>query len=423
VHSSPVFWLVVLGSVVLYWRLPAKLRDLCLVAVSVGYLATIDPKSVISLGIIAGVVYLACERFKLAPRSVTPLLIAGILLFLGYHKYYPVLYNALWGGEIVGVSAPGPALAPVPVTAKQILVPLGASYFTFKLIHYVIESSRKSLPAHGPVTFLAYLFFFPIYAAGPIERFDAFWKNRAERFELSFLADGLARIILGIVKKFVLVDMILARTQYVNTPRTLAQAIPLWNAPFRLDHLLFELPKVSPLFVWQFLINQFATVYLDFSAYTDIAIGVAILFGVKVCENFDYPILATSVAEYWKRWHMSLSGWCQQYIYLPTLGTTRNPYLAVYATMGVMGLWHAGTLNYVCWGLYHATLLVIAGAFGRFKRKRKWKLRGVVFAVPAWMLTILCVSAGQAFVSTDGMGIRPALRLLARLFGVNVAPV
>src|SRR5205823_958189 len=103
-----------------------------------------------------------------------------------------------------------------------------------------------------------------------------------------------------------------------------------------------DLNTLSSMQAWRYLTYLFLHTYIEFSAYSDIAIGASLLFGIVIRENFDFPILASNVGEYWKRWHMSLSSWCQAYIYMPTIGVTRSPYLAVFLTMMTIGLWHAG---------------------------------------------------------------------------------
>ena len=107
--------------------------------------------------------------------------------------------------------------------------------------------------------------------------------------------------------------------------------------------------------VWGFLALTYLYAYLDFSAYTDIAIGASRLFGIKIMENFNFPILAINISDFWKRWHMTLAGWCQTYIYMPVMARTRTPYAAVFATFTMMGLWHGATAGWLLWGLYHAT--------------------------------------------------------------------
>jgi alginate O-acetyltransferase complex protein AlgI len=139
-------------------------------------------------------------------------------------------------------------------------------------------------------------------------------------------------------------------------------------------------------------------------------------------ENFNWPIIARNIGEFWTRWHMTLAGWCQAYVYLPTIGWTRNPYLAVYATFLAMGLWHAGSMHFVCWGLYHATGVAVFQLWRRsqFRRRSKFLDRGLWrhAGVP---VTFLFVAGSFAFTFTHGVGNWfDGFRILLRMAAVNV---
>ena len=167
------------------------------------------------------------------------------------------------------------------------------------------------------------------------------------------------------------------------------------------------------------MIHQFTTWYLDLSAYSDLAIGAAMFFGIRLVENFEWPMLAPDPTQFWKRYHMSLSGWCQRYIYLPVMGRTRNPYVAVYATMMIMGLWHRGSLNYLTWGAYHATVLSVHLTWNRIKRAKKWKMKSRVWTLASTIITVLAISASAVFPSTSAQGIGAAFKLMGMLVGIH----
>jgi alginate O-acetyltransferase complex protein AlgI len=162
--------------------------------------------------------------------------------------------------------------------------------------------------------------------------------------------------------------------------------------------------------------------YLDFSAYSDIAIGSSQLFGIRIMENFNWPIFAENISVFWKRWHMTLSGWCQTYIYLPVIGLTRNPYVATYLTFIAIGLWHSGTTGALAWGLYHGTGISVFGYWNRYRRRRKWRgldrPYGKCLSIP---LTFSFVSAGSVFFATDGVA-SPygVLRVFAKLIFIDL---
>jgi alginate O-acetyltransferase complex protein AlgI len=439
--NTKEFWIALVVSVVVYWRLPVRMRSWFLAITSFAYVAYVEwwqatdntPVDVklgaAALAVFAAAFYLVSQRLRGRPPALVVALICAVLAYLAYYKYFPAIYHAI----VPKKGEPGAAAA--------LAVPLGASYFTFKLVHYAIESSRThfgpdkverpNVSKHDWGTFLSYVFFFPTFTAGPIERFETqatpasgqplgWMRSRVERLTRADLVEALTRVMYGLIKKFVIVDLVLGKTSVAFERPTWVDALPLYNSPLKLEQLLQDLPAISPLFVWQFLVNKFLTTYIDFSAYSDIAIGCALLFGVRVMENFDWPIFARNIGDFWKRWHISLSSWCQQYVYLPMIGRTRNPYIAVYATQLAIGVWHMGNANYLSWGAYHATLMVTYLTWGRIKRKKKWKLRGKPLEYAGILLTFLCVTVGHAFVSTSEVGMRPALRLLAKLFGIDV---
>jgi alginate O-acetyltransferase complex protein AlgI len=162
---------------------------------------------------------------------------------------------------------------------------------------------------------------------------------------------------------------------------------------------------------------------MDFSAYSDIAIGASRLFGIRIMENFDFPILAQNIANFWQRWHMTLGRWCQSYVYMPMIGLTRNPYIAVYCTWLAIGLWHAGSLNWVFWGLYHGTGVAIFVAWGRFKRRKKWFFldKIVILRYMSIPVTFLFVSGSGSFTAIYGHGgVYDGFRILAKLIFINL---
>lgn len=330
-------------------------------------------------------------------RWLLATLVVSILGYLAYFKYIPPLLAALSANSL----------------ERQLLIPLGISYFTFKLIHYAVEVGRGNLKNHTLQQMFCYIFLLPIFTAGPIERFDHFLAHQQNQWQINFVVEGLTRIIYGLIKKFYLSGVILVSL----LGRYAAEGAP--NAGFLLDNL-GSLPVYQ---VWGFLVLAYLYTYLDFSAYSDIAIGASRLFGIGIMENFNFPFLAPNIGNFWKRWHMTLGGWCQAYVYMPTIGFTRNPYIAVYSTMLAIGLWHVGSLNWACWGLYHATGIAIYMTWTRIKRQRQWFWLDKQPILRYWgvPMTFLFVSSAAAFITVQGHGgFYSALRILAKLCFVNL---
>lgn len=293
--TSPGFWLLLAIGVPVFWLIPQRLRLGALALASFAYLYTLEPFSVLALlGFSLGFYYVAPVARSNPKWRVTGILALGVLAFLAYFKYLPPLVAALTGGS----------------AAAALAVPLGISYFTFKLIHYAIEVGRGNIKDRSLQQFFCYLYLFPIYTAGPIERFDHFLANQESRWQLQSFVEGSTRIVHGLIKKLVIGEVLLrSALGELNTAYVVA-----------------NLGELSPLQVWWFLIVTFLLMYVDFSGYSDIAIGSSRLFGLRIMENFNWPILAPNIAEFWKRWHMALAGWCRAYIYMTMIGLTRNPY-------------------------------------------------------------------------------------------------
>ena len=392
--QTATFWLVLLATVVAYWLLPPRMRLWFLAAASFGYLISLDPVGVVTLLGWTLAVFYAAPRAMATGRQ-GPLVLAGIVaLILGYliwQKYLPT-YLAM-----IGQATPGAAIA----------VPLGISYFSFKLIHYAVETARGNLTDRSLPTFLSYVFLFPIFTAGPIERYDHFRQNIAARPDAAMFATGLTRIAHGLIKVAILAQ--------VFNPSGFGHGVPASAA---------EVVGQSGIAVWQvwaFVVLSYLYAYFDFSAYSDIAIGASRLFGITIMENFRLPVLAVNIIDFWKRWHMTLAAWCQSYVYMPVLARSRSPYAAVFATFVVMGLWHGATGNWFLWGLYHASGVAAYTAWTRKMRTRPLWRRATTgparyLGVPA---TFLFVSGSYAF-STATEGGWQAIRVFAILFGIRV---
>jgi len=388
-------WVVLAASVAGYWLLPARWRMGFLGTVSLGYLLWAEfalTGRVLTIPVLLGFTlafYLlgpVVARPGRAPRRVLSLLILAALAYLAWFKYVPPVLQALQGHF---------ALA-------HVVIPLGISYYTFKLIHYAVEVARGNIKDRSLASFFAYILLLPIFTAGPIERYDHFLANRAARLAADDLLAGLARIIHGLIKKFVILELMVA---------------PLYGSNPDGAALVSHLDRLSTVQVWGFAVLTYLAAYLDFSAYSDLAIGSARLFGIRIMENFRWPVLATNIGDFWKRWHMTLAGWCQAYVYMPMIGLTRNPYAAVFATFIAIGLWHSGSLHWIAWGAYHATGMVAFLAFARIRRQkgRKPAERGLV-RFWGWPLTAAFVAAGFLITARSGQGAWDTVRVFARLF-------
>jgi alginate O-acetyltransferase complex protein AlgI len=419
VITSGLFWIVMAVAAVAYWQLP-RFRDWTLILASALVIGWSDWRSLAAVTVLSLFSFAVARKAAELPKWVVGIAVVFVLSFLLFYKYVPPIHDAIFGATKVAkaVVKANPKAHDTAINGVTVAVPLGASYFTFKLVHYLVDSRRRQLPKHDLKSFVGYMFFLPMFAAGPIERFDDYLANRSAKLTKEHIAAGGTRILYGLVKKMVIVDILL-NTQRTTIGTKLVDAIPFYKAPATVDALLDSAVRVNPLFAWQFVVHRFVLWYLDFSAYSDVAIGVALFFGIRLMENFDWPLLSPNPTAFWKRYHASLSAWCQRYVYFPVMGRARNPYVAVFATMMVMGIWHSGSLNYLLWGVYQATVLSIYVTWTRVKRWRKWKLKSNAMLVFGTVLTALAVCASAVFPSTSNKGPLAALRLLGMLVGIH----
>lgn len=271
------------------------------------------------------------------------------------------------------------------------LLPLGVSFFTFEFIHFAVDSYRGKTSRASFAEYSAFILFFPSMVAGPIKRIQDFLpKLREARFDPALASQGVTRILAGLAKKHVLADTCTLFADKLNTDA-------LYSASG-----------------WQVALWLFAyggKIYFDFSGYSDIAIGSGYLFGIPIKENFLWPYGSSSITEFWRRWHVSLSDWIRDYVYIPlggSRGSESRTALNLLLAFGVSGLWHGAAYNFAVWGLWHGALLVI---------HRNWKRSGralpKALAVP---ITFVAVNVGWAFFCMD---VERAFFALGRIIGVT----
>lgn len=415
--QSLEWWLFIVVGVLIYWLLPMRWRPWLMGIGSLGYLISEAPFDilimlVLSLGCYWAYAYAASAervtaiagadsgaavslRIVLLPlaavgRSPWPVIIVLTYLFL--IKYAPTMA----------------AVFSLKISIWDAMIPIGISYFSFKLIHYGIERRRGNFPEHNLGDFLAWLFLLPIFSAGPIERFEHFLEHRQAQFKSEFVIEGITRICQGLVKKFVIAAVIL----------TLMEKLAGGSVSTFVAHV----GEFSTALVWAYLFLSLAYFYFDFSAYSDIAIGASRLFGLRIMENFNFPYLSTSLADFWRRWHMTLANFCRGYIYMSLIGLTRNPHVAIIVTFGLLGVWHAASSAWLLWGLWNGFGLSFLLFWSRFAAKRKIKFfKTKIGQLTGWALTMAFVALGEGFTLAypDG-GLGDSFRILAKAFGMNL---
>jgi alginate O-acetyltransferase complex protein AlgI len=269
-----------------------------------------------------------------------------------------------------------------PLWWNGAFLPLGISFFTFEFYHYAWDRMHGKTEAGTTGEYLAFILFFPTMVAGPIKRYEQFLpalRAPSPDWVLDF-ERGITRILTGLAKKFAVADLLTAATDNLNHAAIATadrRVLPLW------------------------LLAYGIRIYMDFSGYSDIAIGSARLFGIRVPENFDWPYLQSNISEFWARWHMSLTRWLIDYVYIP-LGGSRVSLPRIYAnvltTMLVSGLWHGARLHFLVWGLCHGVLLCVHRAWRFFRGHRS---PHPTLRAGSTVFTFVAVNALWAFFAMD----------------------
>jgi D-alanyl-lipoteichoic acid acyltransferase DltB (MBOAT superfamily) len=298
---------------------------------------------ILFLTVINYVIGLAIAKF-LHKRKL--ILVSGLifnLVCLCFFKYANFLLSSLW--HLATFSHQTTHLFPDPGStspALNIILPLGISFFTFEFIHYIVDVYRGSVPITNFWHFALFAAFFPSQIAGPIKRFQDFNEQLHKKisFNSAYFKEGLSLIFLGLFKKMVISDNL---GHIVN----IGFAHPL---------------QMGTLDAWIASIGFTFQIYLDFSGYTDIGRGSALLLGYKIPINFNWPFLAANLNEFWRRWHISLSTWLRDYLFIPLGGSRASNWKIkrnLFITMALGGLWHGADWHYVVWGLFHGIGLVL----------------------------------------------------------------
>lgn len=325
--------LFLFGLALLYWLVPGYLRNWILLSGTVAFMAWKAPVSLVVLGLSTLSSYWI---FRLTPHS-------GI--GLGFILIQNIGYFLLYKSGLLADSF----LSPL-----DRLIPLGLSYYAFRQIHYALEYYKENLPTHTFLDYCSYLFFLPTLLLGPIHRFPAFLRyHRRKRWDTALLSEGLERILYGYSKVMILGNFLL-NTHFNNYA----------------DELLdFNVWFSTYLHVIEYTLSA----YFIFAGFSDVAIGLSLLFGYRVMENFNYPYLAPNINEFWNRWHISLSSWVKDYVFFPIASLSRKPILGILATMLVIGLWHELSWRYIIWGGIHGIGIAIWHLYKDTNWAKKWQ--------------------------------------------------
>ncbi|MCL2816768.1 MAG: MBOAT family protein [Clostridiales bacterium] len=330
-----------------------------------------------------GLVIEKYRQSKVIPQIMLGVSVATNIALLGYFKYFNFFaenFSSFFG---------------IDYRIAQIALPIGISFYTFQTLSYTIDVYRGNLKAQkNPVAYATFVTMFPQLVAGPIVRYSEVEKELAgRRNTFAGFSDGVRRFIIGLAKKVLI----------ANVMADLAQTIAASG-------------ESTVLFAWMSVLAFFFQIYFDFSGYSDMAIGLGKMFGFKFPENFNYPYTARSVSDFWRRWHMTLTRWFRDYIYIP-LGGNRSSKGKLLRNIAVVwlltGLWHGAAWNFIAWGAYFAVILTAEKfIWGRHLEKAP-KAAGHIY-------TLFLVLFGWVLFSAGGLG--EAWRNLSAMFGGGGIP-
>ena len=356
------------------------------------------------LGLFFGVTllsYLMSQGIVRAQRTNNPVAakryltggVAGSLAALAYFKYFNFgldSFNVLLSS--IGAS---------PLGGWQVILPIGISFYVFQAVSYVIDVYRQDAePAQNFWDFSAFIALFPQLIAGPVLRY----KDVADQFvkrehTLDKFSEGTMRFMVGFAKKVMIADTV----------------APIANAAFALDN-----PTMAD--AWLGTLAYSIQLYFDFSGYSDMAVGLGLMMGFRFIENFNHPYISRSITEFWRRWHISLSSWLRDYLYIPLGGNRKGKvrtYINLFLTMLLGGLWHGSSWTFVVWGAWHGGILVIEK---RLKETQNRPPMSAWLTLPGTMLLVMIgwvffrapdVSTAFAFITSmvgaHGFGLSDAL--------------
>lgn len=367
--------------IILYFIVPKKFKNFILFLSSIFFYFCGEP---IYTFLMIGEIFIAYvgARYleKHRKKSILVSLLAIHIGALGLFKYSDFTINNI--NQILGSKIP----------LLKLALPIGISFYTFQIISYVVDVYRGKVKAQKSFLKLAtYVSLFPQLIAGPIVRYETIEKeldSRTSNFEN--FAYGVRRFVIGLGKKVLIANMLGELCDVFSTTN-----------------------EKSILFYWIFAISYSLQIYFDFSAYSDMAIGLGRMFGFHFLENFNYPYISKSITEFWRRWHMSLSSWFRDYVYIPLGGNRKGTIILVrniFIVWALTGIWHGANWTFVIWGLMFGIMLIIEKLFLTKHLEKTPSILQRIYVLFTVMISFIIFNANS---------IREAWNNIIGLFGAN----
>ena len=384
-NSMIFLWIFLPVLLVLYYVVkPIKYRNVILLIFSLLFYAWGEPKYIILMLVSILVNYvIGILIAKSTGKKKIFLLAADSLINLGILAHFK--YANFFIDNINNVFGPG------TIDLRNIALPIGISFYTFQIMSYIIDLYRGEIKVQKNILKLAlYISFFPQLIAGPIVKYhdiDEALDTRKETKEE--FAYGIKRFVRGLAKKVLIADVMALVADTIFGAK-----VAELNAPI----------------AWLGALCYTLQIFFDFSGYSDMAIGLGSMFGFKFMENFNLPYLSTSITEFWRRWHISLSTWFKEYLYIPLGGNRKGKtrtYINLWIVFLATGIWHGAAWNFIAWGLFHGFFIFIERLGLKAKVLDKIKPLG-------WLITMLVVIVGWVLFRADGL--KNALAYLKVMF-------
>ncbi|MGN0633209.1 MAG: MBOAT family O-acyltransferase [Oscillospiraceae bacterium] len=408
VFSGMVFLFAFLPAVfIAYFLTPNRFKNLILLIASLFFYAWGEPKYILLMLASVTAAYvtgLFADRKKYGKKKAFIAALAavvwniGLLLFFKYSDFFVINANSIFGTQL---KLPGLAL------------PIGISFYSFQSLSYVIDVYRGEVkPQKNFVTLATYVALFPQLVAGPIVRYIDIERQLENRsFSLQRFAAGIKRFAVGLAKKAVLANGIYVLFTEISSA---------------------DNSQMSVAAAWMCALAYTFQIYFDFSGYSDMAIGLGKMFGFDFLENFNYPYISKSITEFWRRWHMSLSSWFRDYVYIPLGGNRKGKArqcLNIMIVWFLTGFWHGANWNFALWGVYFGVLLIIEKLFLKKAVEKLPKFFSHLYAL------VLIVVGWEIFAFEDtsqlilnlknmfGLGGLPLWNAQAAMWAVQYLPI
>ena len=367
--SIPFLYYFLPLVLITYFIMPKKYRNIVLLIFSIIFYAYGEPKYVFLMLLEILVAYFGAiiidknSKYKDITLVVVLIIHIGLLGIFKYTDFLILNINKIFNSHIA---------------LLNIVMPIGISFYTFQIISYLVDVYRKEVkPQENILKLATYVTLFPQLIAGPIVRYKDINKELDKRDEkLEDVSYGFRRFIIGLAKKVIIA-----------------------NSLGELVNILDSSVSVTIVATWLKAISYMMQIYFDFSAYSDMAIGLGRIFGFHFLENFDYPYMSKSITEFWRRWHISLGSWFRDYVYIPLGGSRRGNGILIRNILivwALTGLWHGASWNFIIWGLYFGILLLIEKLF---VKKYLEKISGVFRCI----YTLFIVLISFIIFSADSM--------------------